>query len=372
MEGKRQKTSHVFLEKEDERVKPFRIDQEDDKDLITVDNKKKTININGTKDGSSKNKVINLKSGKDKKVFIYKHRIWKLTRITKYTWSKITKQSRCLDDLRSEPFVANYTSVDKIDIQGSKGKESVVVQEFDCISGFDLTKYKKLCQLWENREWNKIWIQKSLSYVRSKIESQSQGDDYIADEQVRLSTESGIEKIKSKLLLCLMITVQMQSIWSKGWSHGDIKPGNIMISPASFQTFWIDFELCRSFTDPPSQRTSFFQGSIAWVPPSVLISLDKQIEWTPLLCKKKDMWGLVATMYWILTGCYIFPCTKETDAEYIEKVKKATDATLSTTGSPIVDDALNKLFTAIQEATQESEMDSLMYRTRSFLQQLCL
>lgn len=325
---------------------------------------------------ASRSSVIKLKTGQDKNVFIYKKFLWKLTKTTKNTHTTINRQIKCLSDLKSEPFVAKYYETEKIRVsslnqQNVQESNSVVLQKFEWIRGFDLKNHEKLEQHFQDLQWREKWIENASTYIQNTKKTNNQGDENEPTLPVGLDSEI-LKTLKPKLLLCLMLATQLESIWSKGWCHGDIKSGNIILSPSKFQTFWIDFEYCSEHKDPKSFHTGYFQGSVYWVPPSVLPSMKKAITWNSVTCKRKDIWGLIATMYWIITGSYVVsPFPQESNSDYLQRLSKMTHFPILNTGSLFLDQSFTDMFSAIEQAKEPSDIDSLLHGVKSFLYRLC-
>jgi len=367
MEAKRQKTIH-------EGYKVCSTIEFVNENKVELDHKKGLI----FKPSICNQKINHLKKDNKRKVFIYNNSLWKLSVLSKNSLIGLKKQIKCLKEIESLPFIPKHYSIEineeskspvPLDLQtlsticDKQLSKYVLVQEIEYIKGFDLKNYTQLEKYFQNPLWTSLWLKKALDKTTSQ-----QGDCLINTNEQEIEE---LKKWKPKLLLCQMILQQLETLWLKGWSHGDIKPGNILFSPSLLSTYWIDFEFCKNFKENDS-NPDYFKGSIFWVPPSSLSSIHQPMISDEFSCKKKDLWGIISTMYWIFTGRYLIPClNSESQEQYIQRLKQIKNFTLKSTGYKPIDDSFSEIFPLLEEAKNISEIESLFEKTKSFLYRLC-
>jgi len=131
-------------------------------------------------------------------------------------------------------------------------------------------------------------------------------------------------KIFSSLLAAV------EGIHSEGIAHRDLKPDNIMIDPATFETTILDFGL--SMVVPSSGLSDNYCGSPMYMSPEILNRErhDPQIA---------DVWSLGVILYHMLVGESPWSSVESLD-ELLDLVVFETNVTLPSSLSPEVRDLL--------------------------------
>jgi serine/threonine-protein kinase len=95
------------------------------------------------------------------------------------------------------------------------------------------------------------------------------------------------------------------ALWRAGWTHGDVKPENIVVSPPLHATL-IDLGFARRADEPGWAAEPYFCGTLDYVAPEVIVSASP-----PDI--RSDLYSLGVTMYELISGR--LPYTAATAAE---------------------------------------------------------
>jgi eukaryotic-like serine/threonine-protein kinase len=102
---------------------------------------------------------------------------------------------------------------------------------------------------------------------------------------------------------CLWIARQivqaLDALAQAGWTHGDVKPANVMVSPVGHATL-LDLGLARRPADEDRSQATVMAGTPWYMAPEVLLS-------TLRADIRSDIYSLGAVMYEMLTGQRPFP-----------------------------------------------------------------
>ncbi|MEM1296406.1 MAG: serine/threonine-protein kinase, partial [Verrucomicrobiota bacterium] len=99
------------------------------------------------------------------------------------------------------------------------------------------------------------------------------------------------------IVTMLAMAEALESLHQRGWIHGDLKPGNVVISDDVRATL-IDLESARLL--PPPDSEAVFSGTPPFLPPEVLKQGSKALS------KAADVWALGITLYLTTVGKYPF------------------------------------------------------------------
>lgn len=94
---------------------------------------------------------------------------------------------------------------------------------------------------------------------------------------------------------CFQIASAIKHCHSRGLSHGDIKPDNILIDQYG-RVKLADFGLCKNVSKNECHY-SHFQGTISYFPPEILLSQNSRIN--PFT---QDIWALGMTFFFLAKG----------------------------------------------------------------------
>jgi serine/threonine-protein kinase len=112
------------------------------------------------------------------------------------------------------------------------------------------------------------------------------------------------ERMRQVLSLGRQIAVALDYLHSQGLVHRDVKPQNI-IATKDQNAYLIDYGITRPFrSDKPLTMEGFILGTVPFMAPEQISGK------ADVLDGRVDVWGLGATLYYVLTGRLPFPGTQ--------------------------------------------------------------
>ena len=137
--------------------------------------------------------------------------------------------------------------------------------------------------------------------------------------------------MRSNKEVLLQLAQGLQYIHSQHLIHGDVKPGNILISsdnPTNLK--FADFGLSKSvpkdeISSQEAENWSFLQGTEGWMAPE--LTTNCKTSWNEKTGQKCDIFALGCVFFFFLVpACHPFGNTK---SERMENIKKGNPVNLS-------------------------------------------
>ena len=100
------------------------------------------------------------------------------------------------------------------------------------------------------------------------------------------------------LWITRQVAEALQSLHAAGWAHGDVKPANVIVSPAGHATL-IDLGLARSINGARSQPRNALCGTLGYMPPE-MFGCGSRCD------GQSDIYSLGVMLYQLLTGSLPF------------------------------------------------------------------
>lgn len=129
---------------------------------------------------------------------------------------------------------------------------------------------------------------------------------------------NGAEQVRRTLWVFAQVADALQHMHEHSVVHRDVKPQNILVTQAD-HAFLIDYGIARPF-DATDVMTGggFIIGTVPFMAPEQIVGDADAID------PRTDVWGLAATMYFILTG--VFPFVSGDYEELVEKIQSEAPA----------------------------------------------
>ena len=267
---------------------------------------------------------IDIKKNGNRRVWKEDNFLFKVFKGSPLRWQKIINEynffSSCDKILDS---VIKYHGVKGFIVKNPNNMNEVhLLQKYDYIHGFDLLKRNLFNQYLSNEIWVNDWLKKSDTICENLFSSiqNFQTTQIIYDGEELLEKNSFFETNSFFTSLALQLCLTTKLMWNMGWSHGDIKPNNLMINPNEKKIYWIDFELCLNFRNE-NYLFEPFRGSTIWSPPFLLFDYKlSYILWNEFHCKLKDLWSLLATIYYLFSGKILISQDQDGSYDYTKKM----------------------------------------------------
>lgn len=177
-----------------------------------------------------------------------------------------------------------------------------------------------------DQEYEPLLLEDSLL-----VEFSQQILDLKSDEQFLISEdklfmdydlETDSHWTKVSLITTLKLILQLFKIWDSNVYHGDISPSNILIN-SKLETTWIDFEFATTTFNSHIDKN--IKGTPFHILPEYLTSIapfsNGRHLITPHYRKKNDLYALMSTLHFCITGKRFFPSDADSISDFASEIK---------------------------------------------------